>query len=61
MFETFVAEWWSQILAFVIFVAYLNRMQATIETRTSQLEKKVEQLFVLWNKHIDQHLNDKHK
>ena len=53
MIEGFVQAWWPQICALVILVAWLNRQQTRMEVRIEQLEKKVESLFVLWNKHMD--------
>ena len=51
--ETFFQDWWGQILALVCLVAWLNRQQTRMEVRIESLEKKVETLFVLWNKHMD--------
>jgi hypothetical protein len=51
--EGFVQTWWPQILALIVLVAWLNRQQSRTEVRLEQLEKKVENLFVLWNKHMD--------
>jgi len=51
--ESFVQTWWPQILALIVLVAWLNRQQSRTEVRLEQLEKKVENLFVLWNKHMD--------
>lgn len=53
MIEGFVQTWWPQILALIVLVAWLNRQQSRTEVRLEQLEKKVENLFVLWNKHMD--------
>tara|TARA_B100000925_G_C21780011_1_gene375824 strand:+ start:215 stop:400 length:186 start_codon:yes stop_codon:yes gene_type:complete len=57
--DTFIQNWWPQLTALVILVAYLSRVNAAQNERINQLEKKVEQLFVLWNKHIDWLLNRK--
>jgi len=57
MIEGFVQQWWPQIVALVVLVAWLNRQQTRMEVRIEQLEKKVESLFDLWNKHIDRLLN----
>jgi hypothetical protein len=51
--ESFVQTWWPQLLALIVLVAWLNRQQSRTEVRLEQLEKKVENLFVLWNKHMD--------
>ena len=53
MIESFVQTWWPQLLALIVLVAWLNRHQSRTEVRLEQLEKKVESLFVLWNKHMD--------
>ena len=53
MIESFVQTWWPQLLALIILVAWLNRQQSRTEVRLEQLEKKVESLFVLWNKYMD--------
>lgn len=53
MIESFVQTWWPQLLALIVLVAWLNRQQSRTEVRLEQLEKKVENLFVLWNKHMD--------
>ena len=57
MIEGFITDWWSQITAVVILVAWLNRQQTRMEVRIEQLEKKVENLFILWNKHVDRLLD----
>ncbi len=61
MIEGFVQQWWPQIVALVVLVAWLNREQTRMEVRIDQLEKKVENLFVLHNKHIDRLLDRKDK
>jgi hypothetical protein len=61
MIEGFVQEWWPQIVALVIMIAWLNRQQTRMEVRIEQLEKKVESLFVLWNKHMDRLLEQNKK
>lgn len=48
-------------MALVVLVAWLNREQTRMEVRIDQLEKKVENLFVLHNKHIDRLLDRKDK
>ena len=57
MIEGFVQTWWPQLVALVVLVAWLNRQQSRTEVRLEQLEKKVEQIFILWNKHIDRLLD----
>ena len=61
MIESFFQEWWGQITGLVLLVAYLNRQQTMMEVRIQSLEKKVENLFVLWNKHMDRLLDEKDK
>lgn len=57
MIEGFVQTWWPQLVALVVLVAWLNRQQSRTEVRLEQLEKKVEQIFILWNKHVDRLLD----
>lgn len=57
MIENFAQDWWPQITAGIVLVAYLSRITAAQNERINQLEKKVENLFALWNKHIDWLLN----
>ena len=61
MIEGFFQEWWGQISALVLLVAWLNRQQTMMQVRIESLEKKVESLFVLWNKHMDRLLDEKDK
>lgn len=61
MIEGFVQDWWPQLVALVILVAWLNRQQTRMEVRIEQLEKKVENLFILWNKHMDRLLDQARK
>ena len=61
MIESFFQEWWAQISALVLLVAWLNRQQTMMQVRIESLEKKVENLFVLWNRHIDRLLDEKKK
>jgi len=48
-------------VALVIVIAWLNRQQTRMEVRIEQLEKKVENLFILWNKHMDRLLDRRDK
>lgn len=48
-------------MALVVLVAWLNRQQTRMEVRIEQLEKKVENLFILWNKHMDRLLDQARK
>ena len=59
MIEGFIQDWWGHIIALICLVAWLNRQQTRMEVRIEQLEKKVEQIFILWNKHIDRLLDKK--
>lgn len=59
MIESFFQEWWAQITGLVLLVAYLNRQQTMMQVRIEALEKKVESLFILWNKHMDRLLDEK--
>ena len=61
MIESFFQEWWGQITGLILLVAYLNRQQTMMEVRIQALEKKVENLFVLWNKHMDRLLDERDK
>ena len=57
MIESFLTDWWGQIMALVCLVAWLNRQQTRMEKRIQvhikKQKKKVETLFILWNKHMD--------
>lgn len=57
----FFQTWWPQLVALVVLVAWLNRQQSRTEVRLEQLEKKVEQIFILWNKHVDRLLDQRDK
>lgn len=61
MIESFLSEWWAQITGIVVLVAYLNRQQTMMQVRIESLEKKVESLFILWNKHMDRLLDERNK
>lgn len=50
-------EWWPQITTIILVVVYLQRAQTRMEVRIEQLERKVEALFELWNKHMDRLLD----
>jgi len=55
--EAALMEWWPQITTIILVVVYLQRAQTRMEVRIEQLERKVEALFELWNKHIDRLLD----
>jgi hypothetical protein len=57
MIEGFLQTWWPQLTAFVFLIAWLNRESTRMTVRVEQLEKKVEALYVLWNKQIDRMLD----
>lgn len=59
MIESFLTDWWAQISGLVLLVAWLNRQQTMMQARIESLEKKVESLFMLWNKHMDRLLDQK--
>ena len=61
MIESFLTDWWAQISALVILVGWLNRQQTMMQVRIESLEKKVENLFVLWNKHMDRLIDKRDK
>lgn len=61
MIESFFQEWWAQLSALVLLVAWLNRQHTMMQVRIESLEKKVESLFVLWNRHMDRLLDEKKK
>ena len=60
-----ITKWWPQITALFILVFWISRTinelkgrNETQDERLCQINKKVEQLFVLWNKHIDRPLDE---
>lgn len=55
--EAALMEWWPQITTIILVVVYLQRAQTRMEVRIEQLERKVEALFELWNKHMDRLLD----
>ena len=57
MIEGFLQTWRPQLTAFVFLIAWLNRESTRMTVRVEQLEKKVEALYVLWNKQIDRMLD----
>ena len=58
---SFFQDWWPQITGLIILVAWLNRQQSRTEVRLEQLELKVQQIFVLWNKHVDRLLDQQNR
>jgi len=57
MIEGFLQAWWPQLTAFVLVIAWLNRESMRMTVRVEMLEKKVEGLYVLWNKQVDRMLD----
>ena len=57
--EQTLLTWWPQLTALAAFVFYHSKVNASQDERVAQLEKKVENLFVLWNKHMDWLLSGK--
>lgn len=60
-----ITKWWPQITALFILVFWISRTiselkgrNETQDERLCQINKKVEQLFVLLNKHIDRPLDE---
>jgi hypothetical protein len=60
-----ITKWWPQITALLILVFWISRtiselkgLNETQDERLRQIDKKVEQLFVLWSKHIDRLLDE---
>ena len=60
-----ITKWWPQITALFILVVWISRTiselkgrKETQDERLRQIDKKVEQLFALWNKHIDRLLDE---
>jgi hypothetical protein len=57
-----ITKWWPQITALFFWISRtISELKGRNETQDEQLrqiDKKVEQLFVLWNKHIDRLLDE---
>jgi hypothetical protein len=60
-----ITKWWPQITALFILVFWISRTirelkgrNETQDERLRQIDNKVEQLFVLWSKHIDRWLDE---
>ncbi len=53
MLENTILTWWPQISALAGCLWYMSKLNTTQSERIAQLEKKVENLFILWNKHMD--------
>lgn len=48
-------------MALICLVAWLNRQQTRMEVRIENLEKKVETIYILWNKHMDRLIDQSKK
>ena len=66
--EGFVQTWWPQLTAVLVLVFWISRTISEIKGRNDkqdeklyQAEKKIENLFELWNKHIDRMLNERQR
>ena len=57
MIEGFLQTWLPQLTAFVLVIAWLNRDSMRMTVRVEMLEKKVEGLYILWNKQVDRMLD----
>ena len=60
-----ITKWWPQITALFILLFWISRTIRELEGRNEtqgerlrQIDNKVEQLFVLWSKHIDRLLDE---
>jgi hypothetical protein len=66
--ESFVQTWWPQLTAVLVLVFWISRTISELKGRNDkqdeklyQAEKKIENLFELWNKHIDRMLNERQR
>ena len=66
--ENFVQTWWPQLTAVLVLVFWISRTISELKGRNDkqdeklyQAEKKIENLFELWNKHIDRMLNERQR
>jgi hypothetical protein len=66
--EGFVQTWWPQLTAVLVLVFWISRTISELKGRNDkqdeklyQAEKKIENLFELWNKHIDRMLNERQR
>lgn len=60
-----IIKWWPQITALFILVFWISRTISEIKGRNEtqderlhQMDKKIEQLFELWNHHVDRLLDE---
>ena len=60
-----ITKWWPQITALFVLVFLISRTiselkgkNQTQDERLRQIDKKIEQLFVFWNKHTDRLLDE---
>ena len=61
MIENFVANWWPQITALIVLVAYLSRQNAATEERLNALEDKMKSIWQEHNRIVDYLLHKKDK
>jgi len=66
--ENFVQTWWPQLTAVLVLVFWISRTISELkghndrqDEKLYQAEKKIENLFELWNKHIDRMLNERQR
>ena len=66
--ESFVQTWWPQLTAVLVLVFWISRTISELkghndrqDEKLYQSEKKIENLFELWNKHIDRMLNERQR
>jgi len=53
VFEGFIQNWWPQITALFVLIAYISRQTAATNERLHQLEKKMEAIWQRYNTLID--------
>jgi hypothetical protein len=61
MIEAFIANWWPQITALIVLVAYLSRQNAATHERLNALEDKMRSIWAEHNRIVDYLLNKKEK
>ena len=61
MIEAFLQEWFGIISAAILLVAFINRSITNLQTRVSETENKIREIFKLYNSMIERELNRKGK
>lgn len=61
MIESFLQEWFGIISAAILLVAFINRSITNLQTRVSETENKIREIFKLYNSMIERELNRKGK